>query len=171
MLVILNRLYAAGAILAAICMVLIALLTLAQVVGRVLGVLVLDAGDFAGFAMAGSIFFALAHTLRTGGHIRVNLLLTRLSPRVRRGFEVWCLGVALILSSMFAIFSVQMVMDSYSFNDVSTGMVPVPLWIPQLTMPLGAILLVIALVHEFIHIIRGEQPGYSAAEDADSFSE
>lgn len=167
----LNKLYAAGAILAAICMVLIALLTLAQILGRLFGVLVLDAGDFAGYAMAGSIFFALAHTLRTGGHIRVNLLLTRLPARVRHAVEVWCLGIALILSGMFAIFSVKMVMDSYAFNDVSTGMVPIPLWIPQLTMALGAILFVIALLHEFILVLRGEEPGYVTAENAESFTE
>ncbi|MGD9846008.1 MAG: TRAP transporter small permease, partial [Variibacter sp.] len=129
----LNKLYAAGAILAAICMVLIALLTLAQILGRLLGVLVLDAGDFAGYAMAGSIFFALAHTLRTGGHIRVNLLLIRLPARIRHFIEIWCLGVAIVLSGMFAVFSAKMVVDSYTFNDVSTGMVPIPLWIPQLT--------------------------------------
>lgn len=172
MLAILNRLYAAGAVLAAICMVMIALLTLAQILGRLFGVLVIDAGDFAGYAMAGSIFFALAHTLRTGGHIRVNLLLARFHGRVRHALEAWCLGVALILSGMFAIFSVRMVIDSYTFNDVSTGMVPVPLWVPQLSMALGAILFVIALVHEFILVIRGQQPGYVTAEnDTEGYTE
>ncbi|MGE0521745.1 MAG: TRAP transporter small permease [Variibacter sp.] len=167
----LNKLYAAGAILAAICMVLIALLTLAQILGRLLGVLVLDAGDFAGYAMAGSIFFALAHTLRTGGHIRVNLLLIRLPARIRHFIEIWCLGVAIVLSGMFAVFSAKMVVDSYTFNDVSTGMVPIPLWIPQLTMPLGAALFVVALLHEFVLVLRGEEPGYVTAENAESFSE
>src|SRR5690606_33165888 len=103
----LNRIYAAGAVLAALCMVAIALLTLAQIVGRIIGVLIVDAGELAGFAMAGSIFFALAHTLRTGGHIRVNLLLLRLGGKVRRSFEIWCLGLATILSGMFAAFSVR----------------------------------------------------------------
>ncbi len=171
MLATLNKLYAAGAILAAICMVLIALLTLAQILGRLLGLVVLDAGDFAGYAMAGSIFFALAHTLRTGGHIRVNLLLIRLPQRLKHAAEVWCLGVAIILSGMFAVFSAKMVIDSYTFNDVSTGMVPIPLWIPQLTMPLGATLFLIALLHEFVLVLRGEEPGYITAENAEGFSE
>jgi TRAP-type C4-dicarboxylate transport system permease small subunit len=171
MLTLLNRLYAAGAILAAVCMVLIAALTLAQILGRLFGVLVVDAGDFAGFAMAGSIFFALAHTLRTGGHIRVNLLLARLRGRLRRAVEAWCLGATLILSGMFAIYSVQMVIESYTLNDVSTGMVPVPLWIPQMSMALGAILFVIALIHEFILVIRGDEPGYATAENAKDFME
>jgi len=167
----LNRLYAAGTLLAAICMILIAVLTLMQILGRLFGVMVIDAGEIAGYAMAGSIFFALAHTLRTGGHIRVNLLLTRLRGRARQVFEFVCLAVALVLAGMFAIFSVKMTMDSYAFNDVSTGMMPVPLWIPQLTMALGSILFVIALIHELVTMLRGEQPGYIAAESSEGFSE
>ncbi len=171
MLTALNRIYAAGAVLAALCMVAIALLTLVQIAGRLIGVLIIDAGEFAGFAMAGSIFFALAHTLRTGGHIRVNLLLTRLSGGVRRAVEIWCLGLAIVLSGMFAIFSVSMVIDSYTFGDISTGMMPVPLWIPQLSMAAGAVLFVVALLHEFVLIIRREEPGYLAAERTETYTE
>ncbi len=167
----LNKLYAAGAILAAICMILIAVLTLVQILGRLFGVQVIDAGEIAGYAMAGSIFLALAQTLRTGGHIRVNLLLTRLKGRTRRTFEFICLAVALCLAVMFAIFSVKMTMDSYAFNDVSTGMMPVPLWIPQLTMAFGSILFAIVLIHELVTMLRGEQPGYLAAESSEGFSE
>lgn len=171
MLTALNRIYAAGAVLAALCMVAIALLTLAQIVGRLIGVLIVDAGELAGFAMAGSIFFALAHTLRTGGHIRVNLLLTRLGGGVRRSFEIWCLGLSTILSGMFAIFSVRMVIESYNFNDLATGMLPVPLWIPQLSMAAGSVLFAIALLHELILAVRGQEPGYLAAERAETFTE
>ena len=71
----LGKLYAAGAVLAAVFMVLIAALTLSQVVGRAIGIVVPDAGDLAGYAMAAATFLALAHTFRSGGHIRVNLVL------------------------------------------------------------------------------------------------
>lgn len=171
MLTALNRIYAAGAVLAALCMVAIALLTLAQIAGRLAGVLIVDAGELAGFAMAGSIFFALAHTLRTGGHIRVNLLLARMRPSIRRYFEIWSLGLAIILSGMFAVFSIRMVIESYEFSDVSTGMIPVPLWIPQLSMAAGAVLFVVALLHEFILTLRGQEAGYVAAERTESYTE
>src|SRR5690606_16628070 len=160
MLTVLNRIYAAGAVLAASCMVSIALLTLAQIAGRLLGVLIVDAGEFAGFAMAGSIFLALAHTLRTGGHIRVNLLITRIRGPVRRLVEMWCLLFAIVLCGMFAIFSVRMVIDSYAFGDISIGMMPIPLWIPQSTMAAGAIVFLIALIHELVLVMREGQAGY-----------
>src|SRR5918997_2097298 len=95
----LDKVYAAGIILAAIFMVLIAGLTLAQVVGRLFGVVIPDAGDIAGYSMAGATFLALAHTFRSGGHIRVNLLLGRLSPGSRRLTELWCLGVLALIGA------------------------------------------------------------------------
>ena len=169
---VLNALYAAGAILAAVFMVLIAVLTLIQILGRTLGVLILDAGDFAGYAMAASIFLALAHTFRTGGHIRVNLVLAHSSPRIRRALEIWCLAFVAVIGGLFAAFSVKMTVDSFSFGDVSTGMVPVPLWIPQLSMALGAALLEAAVIEEFVRVLRGEEPRYESAEaSVESYSE
>lgn len=162
----LNKLYAAGGILAAILMVLIAALTLAQVIGRLLGVVVPDAGELAGYAMAGAIFLALAPTFRSGGHIRVNLLLAHVPPALRRAFEIWCLALLALIGGLFAAFSVQQVLDSHSFGDVSTGMLTIPLWIPQVSMALGAILLEIAVIEELVHVLRGREPRYERADNA-----
>ncbi len=168
----LHRLYAAGTVLAAIFMVLIAALTLAQVIGRVIGVLVPDAGDLAGYAMAATIFLALAHTFRSGGHIRVNLLLTHVGPRLRHALECWCLVVLAGIGALFAAVSVKLVLDSYELGDVSTGMMPVPLWIPQTSMALGAILFEMAVIEELVRVFRGREPRYEQAEAAvESYSE
>ena len=152
-------------------MVLIAVLTLAQVVGRAIGVVVPDAGELAGYAMAAATFLALAHTFRSGGHIRVNLLPIHTPPGVRHALECWCLAFLALVGALFAAFSVKLVLDSYEFGDVSTGMMPVPLWIPQLTMAVGAILLEIAVVEELVHVLRGHAPRYEKAEDAPAFTE
>lgn len=164
----LDKLYAAGGVLAAILMVLIALLTLSQVVGRLFGIVVPDAGELAGYAMAGATFLALAPTFRSGGHIRVNLLLAHVPPGMRRALEIWCLGFLTVIGAMFAAFSVQMVLDSHSYGDVSTGMITIPLWIPQVSMALGAVLLEIAVVEEFVSVLRGREPRYERAEGAEA---
>lgn len=159
-------LYGAGAALAAVCMVLIAALTLIGVIGRIVGVVVPDAGELAGYAMAACFFLALAHTFHSGGHIRVNLLLTHVSPRLRRALEHWCLAFLTVIGGLFTVFSIKLVMDSYAFGDVSTGMMTVPLWIPQVSMALGALLLEIAVIEEFVHVLRGHEPRYARNEDA-----
>ncbi|MBE0623358.1 MAG: TRAP transporter small permease [Burkholderiales bacterium] len=164
-------LYAAGAVLAAVFMVLIAAITLLQVAGRMLGLAVPDAGEIAGYAMAASIFLALAHTFRSGGHIRVNLLLTHVGPRLRRVLEYWCLAFLAVVGGLFTVFSIKLVTDSYAFGDVSTGMMTIPLWIPQVSMALGALLLEIAVIEEFVHVVRGDEPRYVPAEGAGPFTE
>ncbi|NNM73485.1 TRAP transporter small permease [Enterovirga aerilata] len=166
----LDRLYAAGIVLAAIFMVIIAALTLSQVVGRYFGLVVPDAGDLAGYAMAGSIFLALPHTLRSGGHIRVNLLLIHVPRGMRRALEVWCVSFLCVVGGLFAAFAVKLVLDSYEFGDVSTGMMPIPLWIPQLSMALGAVLLEIAAIEELVRVLTGREPSYARAE-GDGFTE
>jgi TRAP-type C4-dicarboxylate transport system permease small subunit len=167
---ILHKIYAAGTILAALFMVLIAALTLSQVIGRVIGIVVPDAGDLAGYAMAAATFLALAHTFRSGGHIRVNLLLIHVPRRLRQALEGWCLAFLTVVGGMFAAFSMKLVVDSYTFGDVSTGMMPVPLWIPQLSMALGAVLLEVAVIEELVRVFRGHEPRYERAE-GEAFTE
>ncbi|MGP1679203.1 MAG: TRAP transporter small permease [Burkholderiales bacterium] len=164
-------LYAAGAVLAAVFMVLIAAITLLQVLGRMLGLAVPDAGEIAGYAMADSIFLALAHTFHSGGHIRVNLLLTHVGPRLRHVLECWCLAFLALVGGSFVVFSVKLVMDSYAFGDVSTGMMTIPLWIPQISMALGALLLEAAVIEELVHVVRGHEPRYAPAAGTGVFTE
>jgi TRAP-type C4-dicarboxylate transport system permease small subunit len=161
-----RKAYAAGAMLAGIFMVMIVAITLFQVVGRLVGAAVPDAGELAGYAMAAAIFLSLAHTFRNGGHIRVNLLLAHVYPGARRALEYWCLGVLAAVAAMFALFAVQMVRDSYVMGDVATGMLPVPLWIPQLSMAAGAILFLISVIDEFVHVVRGNEPRYEQTGEA-----
>jgi TRAP-type C4-dicarboxylate transport system permease small subunit len=64
-----------------------------------------------------------------------------------------------------------MVTDSYSFGDVSTGMITIPLWMPQVSMAIGALLLEIAVIEEFVSVLRGGEPRYERTEGSDAFTE
>ena len=50
--------------------------------------------------------------------------------------------------------------QSWQFNDMSGGVVIVPLWIPQLGYSVGLVILLIAFVDELIHVLRGSEPRY-----------
>ena len=49
---------------------------------------------------------------------------------------------------------------SWLFNDMAHGVVPVPLWIPQLGYSGGLVILLIAIVDELVHVLRGNEPRY-----------
>jgi TRAP-type C4-dicarboxylate transport system permease small subunit len=128
--------------------------------GSAIGLSIPSYADFTGFFLAAASFFALAFTLREGGHIRVTLFLQHISPRIRRLFEFWCVGLATAVSIYFAWYMGLLVLDSFKFNDLSSGIVPVPLWIPQSGMLLGLIVLSIALVDELVGLFSGANPSY-----------
>lgn len=151
----LDRLYDAAGYLAAFFLVATLFWVGVGVVGRFLNFYVRGNDAYAGYAMAACGFLALAHTLKKGEHIRVELLLQHVGPRWRRALQLWSYAAASLLAGLFAFYSVKLAWQSYTFNDISTGNDATPLWIPQIAMAAGAIVLLIAFVDELIIEIRG----------------
>jgi len=151
----LDRLYDAAGALAALFLVGTLVMVMAGIAGRLLNFNVPGTDAYAGYCMAAAGFLALAHTLKRGEHIRVTLILEHLAPGPQRALELWALGVATLLAGLFAYYSVWLSWQSWDFNDISTGNDATPLWIPQLTMALGTVVLCIAFVDEFILEWRG----------------
>jgi len=132
--------------------------------GQAAGLVIPSYADFTGFFLAAASFLALAYTLRHGAHIRVNLLIQRFGPRTRRWIEVWCTAAGAIFAGYFTWFMIQLMVESYQYNDLSPGMVAVPIWIPQFTLVIGLVVLTIALIDTCLTALRGETPSYVAAE-------
>jgi len=151
----LDALYDGAAWLAALFMVALLVTVLLSIAGRELNFYVKGTDAYAGYFMAAAGFLALAHTLKRGEHIRVTLLLQTLSPRARHAFEIWALGVAALLSALVAYYSVRLAWQSHLFNDISTGSDATPLWLPQLGMAVGTMILAIAFVDELVLEMRG----------------
>jgi TRAP-type C4-dicarboxylate transport system permease small subunit len=135
------------------------------VLGEPVGLVVPSYAEFTGFFLVAASFLALANTLRAGSHIRVSLLIRGLGPVSRRWAELWCASAGLAFTAFFAWHAVLMVVDTYTFNDVSPGIVAVPLWIPQSAMALGLIILAIALADEFVTVLRGRPPAYAKGDE------
>jgi TRAP-type C4-dicarboxylate transport system permease small subunit len=144
----LDTLYNAAGALAAFFLVGTLAMVLTAVAGRLVGFHLPGTDAYAGYSMAACGFLALAHTLKRGEHIRVSLLLERSSPRVRAALERLSLGVATLLAALFAFYSARLAWQSWAFNDISTASDATPLWIPQLAMAAGTLLLFVALADE-----------------------
>lgn len=153
----LDRLYNAAGILAALFMVGTLAMVLLSIFGRLLNFYVPGTDSYAGYCMAAAGFLALAHTLKYGEHIRVTLLIDHVAPGIRRTLELWALAVATLLAVLFAYYSARLSWQSWQFNDISTGNDATPLWMPQLTMAFGTLVLLVALVDELVLEWRGER--------------
>jgi len=103
--------------------------------------------------MAAASFFAFAHALNRGAHIRVSILLNAVNAKLRRILEFWCFAIGSALAWYFVYYAVKTTYWSWKFNDISQGQDATPIWIPQMAMVAGSILFAIALTDNLIHII------------------
>jgi TRAP-type C4-dicarboxylate transport system permease small subunit len=151
----LTRLYNAAGVLAALFLVGTLVMVLVGIAGRLLSFHVPGTDSYAGYCMAAAGFLALAHTLKRGEHIRVTLLVDHVGPQARRALELWALAAATVLAAALAFYSIRLAYQSWQFNDISTGNDATPLWIPQLTMAVGTLVLLIAFVDDLVLEWRG----------------
>ncbi|MFN9747561.1 MAG: TRAP transporter small permease [Betaproteobacteria bacterium] len=153
----LDALYDGAAWLAALSMVGLLAMVLLSILSRQLHFHVPGTDAYAGYLMAAAGFLALAHTLKKGEHIRVTLLLGRLQGGARRAMELWALAAAAALAGLVAWYSARLVWQSRLFNDISTGNDATPLWIPQLAMAAGTLVLFVAFVDELVQAATGRR--------------
>jgi len=176
--VVLDKLYAATLGLSAACLVSIALLVGAQLGGRLIdgalrllgvepiGIVILSLAELSGSLLTAASFLGLAGTLKAGAHIRITMLLQALPERARYLLELWAFGAATILSGYIAWQIATFAFVSFQYDEVSPGVVRFPLAAPQAAMAVGAVILTIALIDEFLTVLRGRGPSFQTAEDA-----
>lgn len=172
----LDRVYLGAGVVAACFMVTILVVVVAQMVSRWSGLTFSGSTDFAGYAMAATSFFALAHAFTRGAHIRVSIFLN-LTSGTRFWLDAFATFVGAITATYFARYAIKTNVFSNMLNDRTQGqdMVPewllsavamlgtwpgdwgrlwaetgedwvfTPLWLPQLPMSIGTVLLAVAL--------------------------
>lgn len=153
----LEALYAAAGWLAGLAMIGILVMVLLTILSRLIGFSAPGTDAYAGYAMAGAGFMALASTFKKGEHIRVTLLLGALKGSVLKVMEVIALGIATLLAGFLAFYSVRLTWQSWDINDISVGIDATPMWIPQIFMALGTIIFFIALFDDLVLELRGKR--------------
>jgi TRAP-type C4-dicarboxylate transport system permease small subunit len=184
----LDGVYFASGAVAGFFMVTILLLIVVGMVARWTSVAVPGVTEFAGYAMAATSFFALCHALTRGAHIRVSIILNA-NNTLKRWLDPLAVFGAAIIATYFARYAVKANFFSEMLNDRtqgqdqvpewlvslfrldfagaaegSTTLVYTPVWIPQLAMSIGTILLAIALWDTFYRmLVTGVNPIVSEA--------
>ena len=161
----LDRLYAASGALAAVCLASIAAVMLAQAGMREFGFLLRGADDIVAWLCAACAFLALGHTFRRGELVRIGLVADRLPPGVRRPVALAALAVSLAFVGYMLYAVARFVYESWKFSEVAQGLIAIPIWIPQMSFVLGALILFVAMLDELVVLARGGKPAYEAAEE------
>ncbi|RMA43052.1 TRAP transporter small permease [Rhodophyticola porphyridii] len=149
----LDWLYKASGVAAALCLIAILLLIVAQMVARWVGDIFPGAPNYAGYMMAAASFLAFASALNGGAHIRVSILLNAVPPKIKWMLEVWCFAIATATIAYFVYYAYWFVYWSWKFNEVSQAQDATALWIPQSVMVVGGGILLIAFADNLLAVL------------------
>lgn len=161
----LDGLYRLSGMASALALLAVLVLVTTQMVARWAGLIFTGGANYAGYAMAATSFLALAYTFNHNAHIRVSLFVSK-AGRWRRGVEIWCYTIASMATCFFAWYAVSANRTSVRLNDISQGQDATPLWIPQLFMSVGTIILAIAVLDHLIRMVYGDHRGIESTAPA-----
>lgn len=162
----LDRLYNVSGAVAAVCLALICAVMLLQSFGREAGLLLRGGDDITAWLTAASAFIALAHTFRHGELVRVGIAIEKLQGAARRKVELVALTVTLLFAGYMLWAVTKFVYESWKFHELAQGLIRIPIWIPQLSFVFGVIIFFIAVLDEWVTVLRGDKPAYQIAEDS-----
>lgn len=156
----LDSIYLVAAVLGAMCIALICALMVFQSLGRQFGFTTGAVNDIVSWLCAAAAFFTMAHAFKHGDFVRVTLLLEQVQPPTRRALELVSLFVAAGAVAYLAHWAVRFTYQSWEFKELAQGLLPLPIWIPQSSFALGAVLLLVAVVDELVIVLRGGVPTF-----------
>jgi C4-dicarboxylate transporter, DctQ subunit len=107
-------------------------------------------------------------TLKENRHIRVDLLIRILSPISQTIMEAITGAIGILFCSVLFWEGVKMVIQTKAMGTQSSGSLAIPIFIPQLCIPIGAALIWIQFVKRFCQDVYGLKSGEIRSEKIES---
>ena len=108
------------------------------------------------------VFGALTYAQIRRSHIRVELLYTRMAPRVRSAMDLLAHAFALLFFALMAWQAWNEAVFSYEIDESTDGLVRFPLWPARMTLMAGCALVCLQLMLDMIddagRMRSGEEP-------------
>ena len=97
--------------------------------------------ELLGYMLVAFVFLGAAEALRRGDHISIDLISDRLKGKTRRAFSmIHCLSI-IAFALVVGISTWHSIGFAYDFGSYSPGYLEMPMWIPQIPMLIGSLLL------------------------------
>ncbi len=150
----LDGLYAGSLGIAGVFLVGIFLVMIGEAVMRKMGSYIPGASELIGWFCAAAGFLALPATFKRGDMVRVGVLVDKLPPPLRKVMILACLLLAAVFTAYMLWASGNYLWRSWRSEEMTQGMIEIATWIPQASMVLGALLLLVAVVDELLAALR-----------------
>lgn len=86
--------------------------------------------------------------------------------QIRTAVEVWICCVGAFVVGFTAWHMTAFTIQTYTFGDLSPGLIAAPLWIPQSAVSFGLIVLFLSILEQLTLVLKGQQPGYATNIDS-----
>lgn len=131
-----------GTFIAGIMLILLCLLVFTEVILRqFFNVSTMIADEVSGYLLAGSFFLAAAYALQEGAIVRIDILYNKIPLKIRCFVDVFINVVVLGYAVILFRYTLEYMLKSYATHTLSVTILHTPLWIPQMTIPIGCLML------------------------------
>lgn len=105
-------------------------------------------------------FLGSAYALRAGSHFRMVMFADMCGPNVRKWADRLAYAATFVLAVIMLWLTAEYTLDNYNAGFRSGTILNAPLWIPQITMPIGAAALALEalrslLLDDYAEVIEG----------------
>ncbi len=122
-----------------------------QILVRAAGYSVGGLYEVAAFCAIWSIFLTAGVGIQRNIHVRVDILLLICPPAIAKTLRITSALAMIVMAGGLLFSGVLLVDESLTFGDRTLGTVRIPMWIPQIIMPLGGLLM---LIHALVHLVE-----------------
>ncbi len=119
--------------------------------------------EMSGYVLAVAGTWAMAHVLRRGEHVRIEVALPFFPAAVRRVLSCFGLVLAAVFASLLAIYAWKLGLQSAAIGARGMSLLRAPLAIPQFMVAFGFTILALQALTMLVNQLSG-----SAPDDADS---
>ena len=152
---------------AGLCLIGIMILTMVEVITRyILHHPLILCDEFGGYSLIAISFLGLAYCWKERGHIRIDLLTSRLSAKLSNRLRIFKLIVAVLYVALAAKVSWAFLFASFQRQMKSNTWLMTPLHWPQLVIPIGFSILLLALIVEILTTLHGIKVGATSEQES-----
>ena len=150
-----------------VCLSVMVLLIFMQIVLRWLGSATIWAEELARYIMLYLLWVAASYAVKRNEHIRLTVLVEKVTGKKRDKLELVVLGVWLMFALWLLVEGIFLVQKISAMHQVSAAM-RIPMVIPYASAPVGGLLMSVRLVQKIIETLKklGDDKNYETTEAA-----
>ena len=109
--------------------------------------------EMVGYLLVSLVMAGAAEAMRRGDHIAIDLVSSRLKDLPLVLAKLFGYFSVIAFASILGISAYETVLFSYNFGSYSNGYLEAPMWIPQLTILVGSILLGLVVLGQIVGLL------------------